>query len=57
MTKHIDPVCGKHINVNKAHIVIHYQGEDFYLCCPQCQKEFELNPLKYAIKKQKSKRR
>lgn len=57
MTRHVDPVCGKRINVNKAHITINYQGEDYYLCCPQCQKEFEQNPQKYALKKHKHKRR
>ncbi|RMF56747.1 MAG: YHS domain-containing protein [Calditrichaeota bacterium] len=57
MNKNIDPVCGKRINVNKAHIVIHFEGEDYLLCCPQCQKEFETQPRKYARKKQKNKGR
>lgn len=45
-----DPVCGKKINRNKAHIVIEYQSEKFFLCCPMCQSEFEKDPRKYAIK-------
>lgn len=53
MKHHIDPVCGKRMNVNKAHIVITYQGDDFYLCCSLCQREFENNPKKYIRKKQK----
>lgn len=57
MSTHIDPVCGKRMNANKAHIVITYDGEDYYLCCPLCQKEFEQNPQKYVLKKSKNKRR
>lgn len=45
-----DPVCGKRINRNKAHIEIEFKGETYYLCCPQCQQEFEQNPEKYARK-------
>ena len=43
-----DPVCGKRINRNKAHIVVSYQGRDYLLCCPICQAEFERDPEKYA---------
>ncbi|NIW78804.1 MAG: YHS domain-containing protein [Calditrichae bacterium] len=53
MSHHVDPVCGKRMNVNKAHIVITYEGEDYFLCCPLCQKEFERNPHKYVTKKPK----
>ena len=47
MSHHIDPVCGKRLNANKAHIVVNHEGRDYYLCCPLCQKEFERNPRKY----------
>jgi YHS domain-containing protein len=53
MSHHIDPVCGKRLNINKAHIVIEFEGEEYYLCCPLCQKEFERNPQKYVKKKRK----
>ncbi len=43
-----DPVCGKRINRNKAHIAIDYRGHTYYLCCPQCQSAFEREPKKYA---------
>ncbi len=43
-----DPVCGKRINRNKAHIAIEYRGTVFYLCCPQCQSAFERDPERYA---------
>lgn len=42
-----DPVCGKRVNRNKAHIVIEYKGQEFLLCCPVCQAEFESDPEKY----------
>ncbi len=42
-----DPVCGKRINRNKAHIVVEYKGQDYLLCCPVCQSVFEKDPEKY----------
>lgn len=48
MRRHIDPVCGKRINRNKAHIVLSYEGQQYYLCCPICQREFERDPRRYA---------
>jgi len=48
---HIDPVCGKKMNANKAHIVIMFEGQEVYLCCPICQREFERNPKKYLKRK------
>lgn len=49
-TTPVDPVCGKKINRNKSHIVIEYKGNEYFLCCPQCQAEFEKSPEKYATK-------
>lgn len=46
MTK--DPVCGKRLNRGKAHIIIGYDGVDYFLCCPRCQAEFERDPKRYA---------
>jgi len=46
-TANTDPVCGKRINRNKAHICIEYQGQEYLLCCPVCQAEFEKAPEKY----------
>jgi YHS domain-containing protein len=43
-----DPVCGKRINRNKAHITVEYRGEVYYLCCPECQSAFEREPQEYA---------
>lgn len=42
-----DPVCGKRVNRNKAHITVEYQGEEYLLCCPLCQAEFERDPERY----------
>jgi YHS domain-containing protein len=42
-----DPVCKRKMNRNKAYVTIQYKGEDYYLCCPLCQAEFEKNPEKY----------
>ncbi len=53
MSQHFDPVCGKRLNANKAHIVLIYEGEKYYLCCPLCQREFEENPKKYIAQKRK----
>ena len=43
-----DPVCGKRINRNKAHITIEYVGREYLLCCPVCQAEFERDPEKFV---------
>jgi len=43
-----DPVCGKHINRGKAHIAIEYEGCNYFLCCPQCQAQFERAPKSFA---------
>jgi len=47
---HRDPVCGRKMNRNKAYVVIDYQGQEYLLCCPVCQSEFEKNLEKYKIK-------
>ena len=43
-----DPVCGKRITRNRAHIAIEHGGETYYLCCPHCQAEFERAPERYV---------
>ena len=43
-----DPVCGKRITRNHAHIALAYQGVTYYLCCPRCQADFERAPEKFA---------
>jgi YHS domain-containing protein len=43
-----DPVCGKRINRNKAHITVEYRGREYHLCCPLCQASFEKDPERYS---------
>ncbi|NIO19365.1 MAG: YHS domain-containing protein [Candidatus Aenigmarchaeota archaeon] len=52
-----DPVCGKRINRNKAHIVIEYEKEKYYLCCPMCQSEFEKDPQTYLVGRKKKRKK
>jgi len=49
-TLYRDPVCGKRVNRQKAHIAVEYEGYVYCLCCPRCQQEFEGDPAKYAKK-------
>ncbi|MGZ9165614.1 MAG: YHS domain-containing protein [Anaerolineales bacterium] len=42
------PVCGKRINRGKAHITIEFEGVNYFLCCPQCQAQFECSPKTFA---------
>lgn len=44
----IDPVCGKRIKRQRAHIAIDLEGTTYYLCCPRCQADFEREPKKFA---------
>lgn len=43
-----DPVCGKRMRRNHAHVRITYERVTYYLCCPRCQAEFEAAPERYA---------
>jgi YHS domain-containing protein len=43
-----DPVCGKRIKRQRAHIAIDYRSTTYYLCCPRCQADFEREPQKFA---------
>jgi len=50
-TLYKDPVCGKRVNRQKAHIALDYEGYTYFLCCPLCQRTFEEDPSKYAREK------
>ena len=43
-----DPVCGKRVKRQRAHVAIDYHGITYYLCCPRCQTDFERAPDKFA---------
>lgn len=51
-----DPVCGKRMNRNKAHVTIRYDGKEYLLCCPKCQAEFEQAPEKYVVRKKEDRK-
>lgn len=38
-----DPVCRLRINKHKAYYVYRFGKEQFLLCCPECQAQFENN--------------
>lgn len=44
----VDPVCGKRMKRNHAHIALEYNGVTYYLCCPNCQADFERAPDQFA---------
>ncbi len=45
------PVTGDEIMKSDAVSSIEYKGKTYYLCCPDCEKEFKENPEKYTKKK------
>jgi len=45
-----DPVCRKMVNKQKAYHVHRFGDEQFLLCCPECQAQFEGNQQEYMGK-------
>lgn len=45
---HLDPVCGRRMNANKAFVRLRFEGVEYFLCCPMCQRTFEADPRSYA---------
>lgn len=43
----IDPVCLMAVEKEKTTNISEYEGQKFYFCSPECQREFEVNPSKY----------
>ncbi len=43
----VDPICGMEIIPSQS-IEYKYKGQNFYFCSAVCEKEFKLNPEKYA---------
>lgn len=43
-----DLVCGMEINPQKAAATSVYQGQTFYFCRVECQKQFDQSPERYA---------
>jgi YHS domain-containing protein len=44
---HYDPVCRRKINKHQATYIHNFKNEQFLLCCPICQAEFEKNQKNY----------
>jgi len=42
-----DPVCRKRVNKHKAHHIHRFGNEQFLLCCPEWQAQFEANQQNY----------
>ena len=47
MKTRIDPVCGMEVNKETAKVIINYEGQTIYFCCPSCQRRFQRNPMKH----------
>ena len=43
-----DPVCGMTIDPTKASGSSQYGGKTYFFCAPECKKEFDADPAKYA---------
>lgn len=48
----IDPVCGMTVEISGARNHTHYDGQEFYFCCPACKRLFERNPQEYLVQTQ-----
>lgn len=46
----VDLVCGMIVETANARHRSHYDGRDFYFCCPACKRLFERNPQEYLVK-------
>lgn len=44
----LDPVCGKSIEPETAHVAIAFRGSLYYACCPLCAMAFEREPGRYV---------
>jgi YHS domain-containing protein len=42
-----DPVCGMHVDEEKAAATAEYKGQTYYFCAPGCKAAFERDPEKY----------
>ncbi|NOY66025.1 MAG: YHS domain-containing protein [Gammaproteobacteria bacterium] len=46
VTKHIDPVCGKEVNIEQGYGKMQ-DGDLYRFCSRECLDKFEENPVKY----------
>lgn len=45
----VDPICGMIVEIATARHRSSYEGRNFYFCCPACKRQFESNPVQYAM--------
>ena len=43
-----DPVCGTLVDERHAEYEREYQGAAYYFCSPECQRQFEQQPHRFA---------
>lgn len=43
-----DPVCGMQVDPAKAAAKAQYQGETYYFCSTECQKQFQHAPHRFV---------
>jgi Cu+-exporting ATPase len=43
-----DPVCGMEISPKNAAATSSYQGQTFYFCRVECQRQFNENPERFS---------
>lgn len=51
-TKVRDVVCDMQFKPSKAVAIVSYEGRDFYFCTDACRRQFERDPIKYALRAQ-----
>ncbi|HEU5381920.1 MAG TPA: XdhC family protein [Ktedonobacteraceae bacterium] len=48
-TTALDPVCGMTVEIAHTRHTSAYQGRTFYFCCPACKREFEREPERFLV--------
>lgn len=45
-----DPVCGMDVEIARAAATADFDGRTYYFCSPQCEQDFNRQPLIYSGK-------
>ena len=46
----IDPICNMTVAIASAQYTAEHEGRRYYFCCAHCQRTFEKDPHRYAVK-------
>src|SRR5258708_26896420 len=46
----LDPVCGMHVDPQKARATAEHQGQTYYFCSEGCARRFSAEPEKYLAR-------